>query len=308
MCAGAGFEFGAAAFDVRISLRQESFPRAGACPICQRRERYAPCGGAADTVRMRVGVAERGRDVGAGLPVILQDIRTPSGGSATTTTYLYGLGRIAETDGAGDTYFYLSDGLGSTTELTDDAGAVTDTYLYDVWGAVRGRTGTAANDFTFTGEQQDARAQRGLVYLRARHYDPALGRFLGRDPAGLGHAYAYAGNNPCGFTDPTGLVATEGSGLRCTASVTSRGVLRVLNFCVGLTIPFGGPQWCKDIPIGDLVDVLIDYEVEMIFDRTETGWNVSHAVTSYKQDHSWEPAWGPVISTSVVSHDLPPEN
>lgn len=84
---------------------------------------------------MRVGGADGGGDVGAGLPVMLQDVRTPLGGGASVTTYLYGLGRIAETDGGGVTSFYLSDGLGSVTELTDASGVVTDTYLYDVWGA-----------------------------------------------------------------------------------------------------------------------------------------------------------------------------
>jgi RHS repeat-associated protein len=32
----------------------------------------------------------------------------------------------------------------------------------------------------FTGEQQDS--ESGLVYLRARMYDPQIGRFLQRDP------------------------------------------------------------------------------------------------------------------------------
>jgi hypothetical protein len=44
-----------------------------------------------------------------------------------------------------------------------------------------------------------------MQYLRARYYDPASGRFLGRDPVPGGNPYAYAGNNPVNFTDPTGL-------------------------------------------------------------------------------------------------------
>jgi len=42
----------------------------------------------------------------------------------------------------------------------------------------------------------------------ARYYDPASGQFLTRDPiAALTRAaYAYAGNNPTNFTDPTGLI------------------------------------------------------------------------------------------------------
>ncbi len=52
----------------------------------------------------------------------------------------------------------------------------------------------------------------GLDYMRARFYSPAIGRFINRDPANLagGHnLYAYAGNNPVSFADPTGLVFFE---------------------------------------------------------------------------------------------------
>ena len=51
----------------------------------------------------------------------------------------------------------------------------------------------------------------GLIYLRARWYDPATGRFLTRDPfPGLAtlpttqHPYVYVGNNPVNLVDPSG--------------------------------------------------------------------------------------------------------
>jgi hypothetical protein len=53
----------------------------------------------------------------------------------------------------------------------------------------------------------------GLLYLRARWYDPATGRFLTRDPfPGLAalpqtqHPYVYCQNNPVLLTDPSGEV------------------------------------------------------------------------------------------------------
>jgi RHS repeat-associated protein len=141
--------------------------------------------------------------------VILQDVRIPNTGSTTTTTYLYGLGLIAETDNDGSTFFYLSDGLGSTSDVVESDGDVANTYTYDVWGAIRSSSGSVANQFDFTGEQADHNANRGLVYLRARFYDPALGRFLSRDPLPLGNRYAYSGNNPTNFIDPLGLLQTE---------------------------------------------------------------------------------------------------
>jgi RHS repeat-associated protein len=65
---------------------------------------------------------------------------------------------------------------------------------------------TLGNAYTFAGEPFDA--QTGTYYLRARHYDPATGRFTQPDPigfAGGGNLYAYAGNNPATLTDPSGL-------------------------------------------------------------------------------------------------------
>jgi RHS repeat-associated protein len=58
---------------------------------------------------------------------------------------------------------------------------VAATYQYDAFGAVKTTTGTADSDWRFTGELQDSQVARGLYYLRARYYDPALGRFLSRD-------------------------------------------------------------------------------------------------------------------------------
>jgi RHS repeat-associated protein len=133
-------------------------------------------------------------DQNAGMPVILRD--------SAGNRYVYGLDLISRTDSGGNQEYELSDGLGSTTGLADGTGAVTDTYTYDVYGAVRTHTGTSGNEFTFTGEQVDA---TGLQYLRARYYDAATGRFASRDPLPLMQRYAYAGGNPVNFVDPSGL-------------------------------------------------------------------------------------------------------
>jgi RHS repeat-associated protein len=70
-------------------------------------------------------------------------------------------------------------------------------------------TGTLLSEaFNDTGQRRD---ETGLLYDNARYYDPALGRFLSADtvvpdpqnPQAL-NRYAYALNNPVGYTDPTG--------------------------------------------------------------------------------------------------------
>ena len=61
--------------------------------------------------------------------------------------------------------------------------------------------------FTFTGREYDP--ESGLYYYRARYYDASTGRFISKDPIGFEggdtNLYAYAGNNPVNFVDPTGL-------------------------------------------------------------------------------------------------------
>ena len=96
---------------------------------------------------------------------------------------------------------YLTDGLGSTTVITDGSGTVTGTYEYDAFGTVRLQTG-ATTEWSYTGEQNDP---TGLEYLRARYYDASTGRFLSQDPMPLLQRYAYANDNPANLVDPSGL-------------------------------------------------------------------------------------------------------
>ena len=74
--------------------------------------------------------------------------------------------------------------------------------------AVRQNSGTQPR-LTFNGQQTDG--ETGLVYLRARYYDPSVGRFQTKDPvqgcAGQPvtlNGYTYARNNPATFVDPKG--------------------------------------------------------------------------------------------------------
>jgi len=111
-------------------------------------------------------------------------------------------------DGAAWTYI-LSDGLGSVRQLADAGGRVVQRYDYTPFGETLAAQGTWESALRYTGEYWDADA--GLVYLRARWYDPVLGRFVSADtivlepgnPQSL-NRYSYVLGNPLRFSDPGG--------------------------------------------------------------------------------------------------------
>ena len=85
-------------------------------------------------------------------------------------SYVYGLGGlVSQTDGSGNQSYFLGNGLGSTEALTDGSGNVAATYKYDVFGAVRGGTGSGPTEYRFNAQQDDATV--GYTYMRARYYD-----------------------------------------------------------------------------------------------------------------------------------------
>ena len=79
-----------------------------------------------------------------------------------------------------------------------------DERRYDVWGSVRAGSGASSQRYCANlGHQQDD--ESGLVYMRARYYEPGSGRFIAEDPARDGlNWFAYCGNDPSNCVDPTG--------------------------------------------------------------------------------------------------------
>jgi len=138
-----------------------------------------------------------------GLPQVVEE--TVNG--VVQRQYTYGSQLISEnqfTGGVGTASFYQTDGTGSVRQLTNSAGAVTDTYDYDAFGNKVNSTGTTPNNYLYRSEQYDA--DLSLYYLRARYYNPTTGRFLNVDPeAGEGQRrYEYVAADPVNGMDPTG--------------------------------------------------------------------------------------------------------
>ena len=108
----------------------------------------------------------------------------------------------------GRSWFYHFDALGSTIAITDGTGRVIAAYAYGPFGEISSRLGALDNPFTYVGAYGVMDDGDGLYYMRHRHYDAALGRFLQRDPMGIDgglNLYAYVGNNPATHIDPLGL-------------------------------------------------------------------------------------------------------
>jgi RHS repeat-associated protein len=133
-------------------------------------------------------------------------------GGAVMRTYTYGLQRISQRQIVNSTWtpsFYSFDGGANVRQLTNSAGAVTDTYDYDAFGNDINHAGSTPNNYLYRGEQYDP--DLGLYYLRARYYNPQTGRFMSRDPedgkanepASL-HKYLYASGDPTNRLDPGG--------------------------------------------------------------------------------------------------------
>ncbi|ACL02910.1 hypothetical protein Dalk_1207 [Desulfatibacillum aliphaticivorans] len=128
------------------------------------------------------------------------------------TKYIFGADRrIAKiTDGEGIQYF-SKDHLGSSTVVTDDSGAVVEQADYRPFGEYRFYTGTVATPTPYKYTDQELDESTGLYNYDARHYDPAIGRFISPDslipnlydPQQL-NPYAYCRNNPLIYVDPTG--------------------------------------------------------------------------------------------------------
>jgi RHS repeat-associated protein len=100
--------------------------------------------------------------------------------------------------------YYQTDQLGSTRLLTDSAGVVRGTFSYDAYGNLIGSTGTYSTPLGWGGQYRDS--ESGLIYLRARYYDPITGQFLGVDPivAATRSPYGFAQGSPLSLVDPSG--------------------------------------------------------------------------------------------------------
>jgi len=173
---------------------------------------------------------------------------------------------------------YNYDALGSTRELTDSTETVTDTYTYTAFGESIAKTGTTKNPYRYVGalgyyfdeETED-------YYVRARIYNPVVGRWFSRDPlkkpdggaevaymheylanwmSAVLEPYRYVTKNPVILVDPSGLAQCK---LRQTFTQTAISTGKVFfknvrDFNKLHCLPARHRTWFKDGSKGDWID------------------------------------------------------
>ena len=131
-------------------------------------------------------------------------------GTDITASYLRGINLVAMVDPQDEfEWYYHFNYHGDVTELTNASGIVVKSYKYDAFGIEENIDPNDINPFRYTAEYFDK--ETGTIYLRARYYDPSIGRFLNQDsylgnpndPLSL-NQYTYAHNNPVMGVDPSG--------------------------------------------------------------------------------------------------------
>lgn len=136
-----------------------------------------------------------------------------SGGDLVSGS-IRGIGLAARKAADGTLSYYLNNAHGDVVNLVNNAGEVLNSYKYDAFGVTTESVETVLNRFGYAGEQYDSIT--GQYYLRARHYNPVIGRFITEDTylgiigEPLSHnLYTYVSNNPVNLFDPSGHRQTE---------------------------------------------------------------------------------------------------
>ncbi|MCD9024487.1 RHS repeat-associated core domain-containing protein [Cohnella silvisoli] len=150
----------------------------------------------------------------SGSDIIAEGKVNPDGTVSKVAAYIRGNGLEYRVDANGNKAYYVRNSHGDVVSLQDANGQVLNSYTYDLWGKPISKQETVSNPFLYSGEYWDSTTN--LQYLRARWYDPSVGRFINEDtyegqinnPLTL-NLYTYVVNNPLIYTDPSGHCFTS---------------------------------------------------------------------------------------------------
>jgi RHS repeat-associated protein len=116
--------------------------------------------------------------------------------------------------GVGGSYFYHSDHLGSSSLITDQAGAIVQHLEYVPFGETfideRRSASSWTTPYQFSGKERDE--ETGLLYFGARYQDSKYGIWYSVDPLAEKYpnisSYVYCLDNPVKYVDPDGRKPT----------------------------------------------------------------------------------------------------
>ena len=138
---------------------------------------------------------------------------------------IYGFGPLYIVKADGTARALARDGSNNVRAEIDAAGSVTGAWRYRPYGEISQYKGPGTVNPSILGYGAQLLDPTNLYYMRARWYDPSLGRFLSRDPlastSSTESAYSYASANPISFGDPSGLRVDVLSGARAPCSCTA---------------------------------------------------------------------------------------
>ncbi|WP_155358491.1 DNRLRE domain-containing protein [Acrocarpospora macrocephala] len=111
---------------------------------------------------------------------------------------------------------WMAAAMHGTAQLAiDDTTGAVNRERYLPFGQRRGADDLPFTDLGFLGKIEDE--STGLTHIGARYYDPTIAKFISTDPLldfrkpQWANPFSYAGNNPVGMSDPTGLYMDAGN-------------------------------------------------------------------------------------------------
>ncbi len=145
-----------------------------------------------------------------------------------------------------------SDMIGTTRHMTNSSGNGVGAVVYTAFGE---RVTGGSHYYGYAGAWGYEKEDLPFLHVGHRYYDPAIGRFLQRDPIGIEgglNAYAYVFNRPTISVDPTGKSFV--SGLWSAVKIGAGAVAGV----VGGALVYAGaigtaPVWVAGIGLAVLV-------------------------------------------------------
>jgi RHS repeat-associated protein len=201
--------------------------------------------------------------------------------NGVTNYYVYGLGLPYEADDSGNTKTYHYDNRGSTVAITAGNGMVTDRIEYSAYGITTYRSGQTDTPFLFNGRYGVQTDANGLLYMRARYYNPWICRFVNPDPSGFAgglNFYCYANGNPISLIDPFGLCASQGWGGNFATWLDSELTNPLMSSPTASTA-VNYLAYCEGAVVGGIADLFRLGQGTSSAMDADNGWDVAIGIT-----------------------------